>query len=49
MKIVKLQWRNIFSYGDDITEIEFGDDGKLWQLSGKSGSGKMATFKMMEK
>lgn len=40
MKIVKLQWRNIFSYGDDITEIEFGDDGKLWQLSGKSGSGK---------
>ena len=40
MKILKLQWRNIFSYGDDITEIEFGDDGKLWQLSGKSGSGK---------
>lgn len=40
MKIVKLQWRNIFSYGDDITGIEFGDDGKLWQLSGKSGSGK---------
>lgn len=40
MKIVKLQWRNIFSYGDDITEIEFGDEGKLWQLSGKSGSGK---------
>ena len=40
MKIVKLQWRNIFSYGDDITEVEFGDDGKLWQLSGKSGSGK---------
>ena len=40
MKIVKLQWRNIFSYGDDITEIEFGDEGKLWQLSGKSGAGK---------
>lgn len=40
MKIVKLQWRNIFSYGDNITEIEFGDKGKLWQLSGKSGSGK---------
>ena len=40
MKIVKLQWRNIFSYGDDITEIEFSDEGKLWQLSGKSGSGK---------
>ena len=40
MKIVKLQWRNIFSYGDDIVEIEFSDEGKLWQLSGKSGSGK---------
>jgi DNA repair exonuclease SbcCD ATPase subunit len=40
MKIVKLQWRNIFSYGDNITEIEFSDEGKLWQLSGKSGSGK---------
>ena len=40
MKIVKLQWRNIFSYGDDITELEFSDTGKLWQLSGKSGAGK---------
>lgn len=40
MKIVKLQWRNIFSYGDELTEIELGDEGKLWQLSGKSGSGK---------
>lgn len=40
MKIVKLAWKNIFSYGDDITEIEFDDEGKLWQLSGKSGSGK---------
>ena len=40
MKILKLQWRNIFSYGDDVTELELGDDAKLWQLSGKSGSGK---------
>ena len=40
MKILKLEWRNIFSYGDDITTIEFGDKGKLWQLSGVSGSGK---------
>jgi DNA repair exonuclease SbcCD ATPase subunit len=40
MKIVKLQWRNIFSYGDDITELELGDEGKLWQLSGRSGAGK---------
>lgn len=40
MKILKLEWRNIFSYGDDITTIDFGEDGKLWQLSGKSGAGK---------
>lgn len=40
MKILKLEWRNIFSYGDDITEIEFGDTSKLWQLTGESGSGK---------
>jgi len=40
MKILKLEWRNVFSYGDDITTIEFGDTGKLWQLSGVSGSGK---------
>ena len=40
MKILKLEWRNIFSYGDDITEIDFGDNAKLWQLTGESGSGK---------
>lgn len=40
MKILKLEWRNIFSYGDDVTTIEFGEDSKLWQLSGRSGSGK---------
>ena len=40
MKILKLEWKNIFSYGDDIVTIDFGDDAKLWQLSGKSGSGK---------
>ena len=40
MKILKLEWKNIFSYGDDITTIEFGNDSRLWQLSGRSGSGK---------
>jgi len=40
MKILKLEFKNIFSYGDEITTIEFGEDAKLWQLSGKSGSGK---------
>jgi DNA repair exonuclease SbcCD ATPase subunit len=40
MKILKLEWRNIFSYGDDVTEIEFGEETKVWQLTGESGSGK---------
>lgn len=40
MKIVKIEWRNIFSYGNKIEVLEFGNGGKLWQLSGRSGSGK---------
>ena len=40
MKIVKIAWRNIFSYGNKIETLEFGNEGKLWQLSGRSGSGK---------
>lgn len=40
MKIVKIEWRNIFSYGNKIEELDFSGDGKLWQLSGRSGSGK---------
>ena len=40
MKIVKIEWRNIFSYGNKIETLDFGDSGKLWQLSGRSGAGK---------
>ena len=40
MKIQKIEWKNIFSYGDDVYTLDFGDTGKLWQLSGVSGSGK---------
>jgi DNA repair exonuclease SbcCD ATPase subunit len=40
MKIEKLEWRNIFSYGNKGEELYLGDSGKLWQLSGKSGAGK---------
>lgn len=40
MKIVKIEWRNIFSYGNKIESLDFGDTGKLWQLSGRSGAGK---------
>lgn len=40
MKILKLEWRNIFSYGNKIETLEFDDKGKLWQISGRSGAGK---------
>lgn len=40
MKIIKIEWRNIFSYGNKIETLNFGNEGKLWQLSGRSGSGK---------
>lgn len=40
MRIEKLEWRNIFSYGNKIETLELGNTGKLWQLSGVSGSGK---------
>ena len=40
MKIEKIEWRNIFSYGNKIETLDFGNEGKLWQLSGRSGSGK---------
>ena len=40
MKIIKIEWRNIFSYGNKIETLDFGNTGKLWQLSGRSGAGK---------
>lgn len=40
MKIIKIEWRNIFSYGNKIQTLDFGSEGKVWQLSGVSGSGK---------
>lgn len=40
MRIEKLEWRNIFSYGNKIETLDLGDKGRLWQLQGVSGSGK---------
>lgn len=40
MKLIKLEWRNIFSYGNKLNTLDFGNNGKLWQLSGISGAGK---------
>src|SRR5574344_1647382 len=40
MKFEKIEWRNIFSYGNKVEELDFGDSGKLWQLTGRPGAGK---------
>ena len=40
MKFVKIEWKNIFSYGNRIESLEFDNEGKLWQLTGVSGAGK---------
>ena len=42
MRIEKIEWRNILSYGNKTEVLEFGDAAKLWQVSGRSGNGKTA-------
>lgn len=46
MRIEKIEWRNIFSYGNKIETLDLGSEGKLWQLSGVSGSGKSSLLTM---
>lgn len=46
MKFKQIRWRNIFSYGNKIEELNFDDTGKLWQVSGRSGSGKSSLLNM---
>lgn len=46
MKITKLEWKNIFSYGNDLHTIELDDTGCLWQLCGLSGAGKTSIIQM---
>ena len=40
MKILSIQYKNIFSFGEQIQEINYTDTGKLILLKGQSGSGK---------
>lgn len=46
MYILDLEWRNIFSYGNELQRIDLGETGKLWQLYGKSGAGKSAIMSL---
>ena len=40
MKLKKLEWRNIKSFGNKLQSIEFPDEGGLWMVVGKNGNGK---------
>ena len=40
MKLVKLAWRNICSYGNKIQEFVFSNEPELILVEGKNGSGK---------
>ena len=46
MKFRQIRWRNIFSYGNKIEELNFDDTGRLWQVSGRSGSGKSSLLSL---
>lgn len=45
MKFVKIEWKNIFAYGEEIQTVEY-QDGELVLLKGKSGSGKTAILSL---
>lgn len=46
MVIKKIEWKNIFSYGNAVESIVFDDGGSLWQLAGKTGSGKTSIIQL---
>ena len=46
MKIEKIEFKNIFSYGEQIQTIEYDDTGKLVLLKGQSGAGKSAILSL---
>ena len=43
MKILKIEWRNVCSFGNNLQTIEFPEEGSLWQVIGSNGVGK-STF-----
>ncbi len=40
MRLLKLSWRNICSYGNKLQEFTFSDKPELILVEGKNGSGK---------
>lgn len=46
MKIEKIEFKNLFSYGENVQEIEYDNTGKLILLKGQSGAGKSAILSL---
>lgn len=46
MKIEKIEFKNLFSYGEQIQEITYDNTGKLILLKGQSGAGKSAILSL---
>lgn len=46
MRIEKIEFKNIFAYGEKLNTIEYSNEGKLILLKGKSGSGKSAIMSL---
>ena len=46
MFFTKIEWKNIFAYGEEIQTIEYDNNGKLILLKGHSGSGKSAILSL---
>lgn len=45
MRFKKIEWKNIFAYGEELQTIEY-HDGELVLLKGQSGSGKSAVLSL---
>lgn len=46
MKIEKIEFKNLYSYGEQTLEVNYDDTGKLILLKGISGSGKSAILSL---
>lgn len=46
MFFTRIEWKNIFAYGENIQSIEYDKEGKLILLKGHSGAGKTAILSL---
>lgn len=46
MKFEKIEFKNIFAYGEEVRTIEYSDNGELVLLKGKTGAGKSAILSL---